>query len=182
MRPPLKGKLMRAIALTMLTLPRLELPKVDFSGAMKLAKFASDSLGYEKALHEIRDLRLLQILERCNLMPFAPAAVVAYKTAQQKKARKGHWTPARWDIKWRLANLTRYEGIVPFSVLDSAKLVLEETGKGDAPRLAFSVDYLADSPMEREDPPVAYDPFLCVNVDGGPRHRIAVWDEPTFKF
>lgn len=175
---------MTVIALTTMNLPRLQLPQVDFRSVMNLAVRANELFRYTKPLHEIQNIRLLALLAGMELMPFTADAVSTYKKQQQTMARKGIWNlNRRMNVHWRLASLRRYEGVVPFSVLQTATAVYDkarlEFNRDDA--VNFTIDYLADKDLEKPDP-VVYDPFLCVNVDGGPRHRIAVWDEPTFKF
>lgn len=174
----------KAMVLSMATLPRVELPKVDFSSAIAVANKAMKQLRYEAAFNDIQNLKLLGILARLNVMPFTQEAVATYKAQQQKKARKGTWNPLRrHDIRWRLTRMSDYSGVVPLSVLDTANQVFEATHQefNGISNVLFSVEYLADKDMEVERPEV-YDPFLCVNVVNGPRHRIAVWDEPTFKY
>lgn len=163
--------------LSMATLPRLELPNVNFSAVIDLARYTATNLGYTRAHSEVQNLRLLQVLASLNILPFVPTAVTEYKRQQRAKARSGVWGLKRFNIKWRISSLRQYEGVVPFQVLDVAKRVHDAAVRGGVGH-DFHVDYLGAEDLERE----VYDPFLCVSADGGPRHRIAVWDEPDFKF
>lgn len=139
----------------------------------QIAADAASILGYGRMATAVNEQNLLAAFKKLDIIPFDEADVERYKTAKKNEAWEKLTQTVRdyygYSCSWRVSRLHEYLDAVPEFVLRKAVAL-----KREFPTLEIFVDELR---VFKQEP----DPFLAVELPGGKRFWIEVWDEPGFE-